>query len=111
MFKLSRFRQERFIQELCCSSFATATASRPYSGLGTSSRTLGWDPGSTAAAGCTLAGHIPDRFSPRGTRGRGTRLSLAEVVGHEAFKDSEQASCEYPVVESDRLKLLVRYDV
>ena len=47
MFKLSRFRQERFVQELCCSSFATATASRPYSGLGTSSRALGWDPGST----------------------------------------------------------------
>ena len=59
MFKLSRFRQERFVQELCCSSFATATASRPYSGLGTSSRALGWDPGSTgrsAAAGCARAG-------------------------------------------------------
>ena len=58
MFKLSRFRQERFVQELCCSSFATATASRPYSGLGTSSRALGWDPGSTgrsAAAGCACA--------------------------------------------------------
>ena len=59
MFKLSRFRQERFVQELCCSSFATATASRPYSGLGTSSRALGWDPGSTgrsAAAGHARAG-------------------------------------------------------
>ena len=77
MFKLSRFRQERFIQELCCSSFATATASRPYSGLGTSSRALG---------------HIPDRFSPGGARGRGTRLSLAEAVRHEAFKDSERAN-------------------
>ena len=29
LFKLSQFRQERFVQELCCSSFATATASRP----------------------------------------------------------------------------------
>ena len=59
MFKLSRFRQEPFVQELCCSSFATATASRPYSGLGTSSRALGWDPGSTgrsAAAGRARAG-------------------------------------------------------
>ena len=66
MFKLSRFRQERFVQELCCSSFATATASRPYSGLGTSSRALGWDPGSTgrsAAAGCTCAGHSIKGFS------------------------------------------------
>ena len=92
MFKLSRFRQERFIQELCCSSFATATASRPYSGLGTSSCALGWDPGSTAAAGRAPASHIPDRFSPGGTRGRGTRLSLAEAVGHEAFKDTERAN-------------------
>ena len=51
---LSRFRQEPFVQQLCCSSFATATASRPYSGLGTSSRALGWDPGSTgrSAAAC-----------------------------------------------------------
>ena len=39
------WRQERFIQELSCDSFATASASRPYSSLRTSSCTLVWDPG------------------------------------------------------------------
>ena len=39
MFKVSRYCQERFIQELCCNSFATASASWPYSSLRTSSRT------------------------------------------------------------------------
>jgi len=33
MFKLSRFHQERFTQELCCDSFAMAIASWPYSNL------------------------------------------------------------------------------
>ena len=49
VFKLSRFCQEHFVQELCCDSFATASASRPYSSLRTSSHALVWDSGSTIA--------------------------------------------------------------
>ena len=37
MFKLSRFSQEHFFQELCCDSFTKASASQPYSSLGTGS--------------------------------------------------------------------------
>ena len=47
VFKLSRFCQERFIQELCCASFATVSTGWPYSSLRTSSHALVWDPGST----------------------------------------------------------------
>ena len=50
MFKLRQFSQERFVQELCCDSFAMASTSRPYSSLRTSSRALVWDPGSTESA-------------------------------------------------------------
>ena len=55
---MSRFRQERFVQELCCDSFATANAIRPYSSLRTSSCTLVWDPGSAAQRRSTPG--IPD---------------------------------------------------
>ena len=44
---MRQFSQERFVQELCCDSFAMASTSRPYSSLRTSSRALVWDPGST----------------------------------------------------------------
>ena len=50
MFKLSRFCQERFIQELCCDLFAMAIASQPYSCLRTSSHALVWDPGDPGSA-------------------------------------------------------------
>ena len=73
MFKLSRFRQERFVQELCCSSFATATADRPYSGLGTSPHTLGWDPGARPH----LSADITLERQEEAVSG-----SLAEAVGH-----------------------------
>ena len=92
MFKLSRFRQERFVQELCCSSFGTATASRPYSGLGTSSRALGWDPGSTGRPHL-LADHSGK--AGRGSASSGVTASLAEAVGHEAFKPSAQTASSF----------------
>ena len=47
---MSLFHQEHFIQELCCHSFATASTSRPYSSLRTSSCSLVWDPESTKSA-------------------------------------------------------------
>ena len=50
MFKLSQFCQERFVQELCCDSFAMASTSWPYSCLRMSSCALVWDPGSTESA-------------------------------------------------------------
>ena len=43
-FKLSRFHQECFVKKLCCDLFGTASASRPYSSLRTSSHALDWDP-------------------------------------------------------------------
>ena len=90
MFKLRRFRQERFVQELCCSSFATATASRPYSGLGTSSHALGWDPGSTgrsAAAGCTRAGHSIKGFSA--STWVSSKAKLVLVIDNEANSEEQ----------------------
>ena len=76
MFKLSRFRQEHFVQELCYSLFATATADRPYSGLGTSSRALGWDPGARP--------HLSANITLERQEEAGVIVSLAEVVGHKS---------------------------
>ena len=51
VFKLSRFRQKCFIQEIIILQFVChGSASRPYSKLKTSSRILVWDPGSTESA-------------------------------------------------------------
>ena len=79
MFKLSRFRQECFVQELCYSSFATATADRPYSGLGTSSRATGWDPGARPHLSADHSGK-----AGRGGASSGVIASLAEAVGHKS---------------------------
>ena len=89
MFKLSRFRQERFVQEF-----------RPYSSLRTSSHALVWDPGSAAQRRSTPG--IPARANSarRGKRIAAellnkTFLAKSVLVRFEAYMVNTATICMY----------------